>query len=639
MLHQTRRPQAIARTHSRNLARQWLLVSVLGALMAVVSAWAARAQEQDQTTIAHAYSFLGDIKYPADFTHLDYVNPDAPKGGEIVISNQSGSFDSFNPYARKGVSAAMASIAIERLMTGTADEIGTSYCFLCESLEYPEDLSWVIFTLRPEAKFSDGTPVTAQDVAFTHELFMEQGLPSYREGVKRVIAGVEALDAARVKFTFTPDSPVRERIDQAGATPVFSKAWMTANEYRLDETNIEPIMGTGPYALDSFVINERITYRRNPDYWGNDLPINIGRNNFDVIRIEYFADTNAAFEGFKAGAYTFRVENSSKQWATGYDFPALKDGYVVKAELPDGNMASGQAFVFNTRRDKFQDPRVREAIGLMFNFEWSNETLFYGLYERINSFEENSYLAAEGLPTQGELAVMEPIADLLPEGILTEPAVMAPTSGPRQFDRKNAARASELLDAAGWLVGDDGIRRNAAGETLRVEFLERSPAFDRIINPYVENLKRIGIEAVLNRVDNAQYVDRRYAFDFDMITDHLSFGYEPGGNLDQMFGSRDMEQSVFNTTGTADPGVDALIRIVRDAQTKPDLVASVKALDRTLRAMKIWVPQWYKDVHTVAYFDMFEHPDNLPPYDLGYLDFWWFNADKYAALQAAGALN
>ncbi len=637
MLPENSRNVARVRGVAQSLPRlpHWMLMVPLAVLVLLVSAWSARAQ----TTVSHGYSFLGDLKYPADFAHLDYVNPDAPKGGEIVIANQSGSFDSFNPYARKGVAASMATIGIERLMTNTADEIGSSYCLLCESLEYPDDLSWVIFTLRPEARFADGSKVTAEDVVFTHDLFMEQGLPSYREGVSRIISGVEALDPTHVKFTFVPDSPKRERIDQAGATPVFSKAWMTEKAYRLDETNMEPVMGTGPYQLDSFKINERIVYRRNPDYWGANLPINIGRNNFDTIRIEYFADSSAAFEGFKSGAYTFRVENSSKQWATGYDFPALQKGYVVKAELPDGAMASGQGFVFNMRRERFKDPRVREAIGLMFNFEWSNETLFYGLYERINSFEENSYLAAEGTPTPAELAVLEPIADLLPEGVLTEPAVMAPTSGPRQFDRKNAARASELLDAAGWKVGDDGIRRNAAGETLRVEFLERSPAFDRIINPYVENLKRIGVDAVLNRVDNAQYVDRRYAFDYDVITDQLSFGYEPGGNLDQLFGSRDMEKSVFNSAGVADPAVDALIKAVREATTKPDLVASVKALDRTLRAMRFWVPQWYKDVYTVAYFDMFEHPEVLPPYDLGYLDFWWFNQDKYEALKAAGALN
>lgn len=637
MLPEKPRVAAKVETRAQLHPRNWLLLFPLAALLLALTSFMAKAQ--GETTIAHGTSTFGDLKYPADFQHLDYVNPNAPKGGEIIISNERGTFDSFNPYARKGVPAQMATIAIERLMTGTADEIGSSYCFICETLEYPEGREWVIFTLRPDVRFSDGSKVQASDVVYTHELFMEQGLPSYREGVSRIIANVEALDEARVKFTFVEGSPVRERIDQAGANPVFSQAWMLANEYRLDETNQQPIMGTGPYILDSFEINERITYRRRADYWGVNLPMNIGRDNFDSIRIEYFADSSAAFEGFKSGAYTFRIENSSKQWATGYDFPALEAGHVVKAELPNGSQASGQAFVFNMRHERFQDIRVREALGLMFNFEWSNETLFFGLYERIHSFAENSYLAAEGMPTAEELALLEPLAELLPPGVLSEPAVMAPGSGSRQLDRANLRRASDLLDAAGWEVGDDGIRRNAAGQTLKVEFLERSPAFDRVINPYVENLLRLGVEAKLNRVDNAQFVDRRYDFDFDIIIDHLAVGYEPGGNLAQRFGAADMEVSVFNTAGVADPAVDALIEIIRNATTKDELVVAVQALDRVMRAMRFWTPQWYKDVHTVAYFDMFEHPEQLPPYELGYLDFWWFNADKYNALKAAGALN
>ncbi|MCI2399421.1 extracellular solute-binding protein [Aliiroseovarius subalbicans] len=618
-----------------DLASRVLLPFLGLAMLVLLTATLARAEG---TTISHGYSYFGSLKYPADFPHLDYVNPDAPKGGEIAISNERGTFDSFNPYARKGVPGALASIGTERLMTSTADEIGTSYGLIAESLEYPEDQSWVIFTLRPNVRFQDGTPTTAHDVAFTHNLFMEQGLISFREGVSRIIASVEALDDLRVKFTFQPDAPVRERISQAGATPVFSQAWFEKTGARLDESRLETNMGTGPYVLDSFDINERITYRRNPDYWGAELPINIGRNNFDAIRIEYFADGNAAFEGFKAGAYTYRIENSSKQWATQYDFPALTEGHAVKAELPDGAQASGQGFVFNLRREKFQDIRVREALGLMFNFEWSNETLFYDLYARIHSFAENSYLEAKGLPTPEELAILEPLADLLPDGVLDSEPFSYPASGARQLDRKNLRRASALLDEAGWAVGDDGMRRKN-GQLLKVEFLERSPAFDRVINPYVENLRRLGVDAVLNRVDNAQFVDRRYAFDYDIITDHLATGYEPGSNLEQSLGSKEAAVSVFNSPGVADPAVDAIIDVIRNAATKDDLIIGVKTLDRVMRAMKFWVPQWYKDVYTVAYFDMFEYPDPLPPYDLGYLDFWWYNADKHEALKAAGALR
>lgn len=609
-----------------------------GPLLLAALLWASFAMAQE-TTVAHGFSKFGGLKYPADFQQLDYVNVDAPKGGEIAVWTM-GTFDSFNPYSRKGVAAWGATIGVERLMTGTADEIGSSYCLICETLEYPEDHSWVIFRLREGVKFSDGTPVTAEDVVFTHNLFMEQGLPSYREGVSRIIQSVEALDERTVKFTFVPESAKLDRIDQAGSTPVLSKAWFEKTGARLDESSLEPFLATGPYVLDSYDINERIVYRRNPDYWGKDLPINRGRNNFDRIRVEYFADSNAAFEGFKAGAYTFRIENSSKQWATGYDFPALQNGYVVKEELYNGNMAPGQSFVFNLRRPQFQDIRVRQAIEMMFNFEWSNESLFFGLYERINSFVENSYLEPTGLPTPEEMAVLEPIADKLPEGVLDSEPVMGTVSNPGQaFDRKNARKAAALLDEAGWLVGDDGLRRNAAGETLRVEFLSRSPAFDRIINPYVDNLRKIGVDAVLNRVDNAQWVDRRYAFDYDLVIDNLALGYEPGSGLAQMFGSADADVSVFNSPGLKNEAVDALIEVIRNAETKEQLIPAVKALDRVLRALRFWVPQWYKDVHTVAYFDMFEYPENLPPYDLGYLDFWWYNAEKAEALKAAGALR
>jgi len=599
--------------------------------------WAGYAAAQNVTK-AHGISTFGDLKYAQDFARLDYVNPDAPKGGEIALWTQ-GTFDSFNPYGRKGVSAWGASLGVERLMATTADEIGSSYCLICETLEYPEDQSWVIFTLRPEAKFSDGTPVTAEDVVYTHNLFMEQGLISFREGVARIIQSAEVLDPLRVKFTFVPESAKRDRIDQAGATPVMSKAWFEKTGARLDESRLEMALSSGPYVLDRYDINQRIVYRRNPDYWGQDLPINIGRNNFDSIRVEYFADSNAAFEGFKAGAYTFRVENSSKDWATGYNFPALEAGNVVKASLPDGTMASGQGFTFNLRLEKFQDIRVREALSLMFNFEWSNESLFFGLYERVNSFAENSYLEATGVPTPEELAFLEPIADLLPEGVLTEPAYNGPVSGTRQLDRGNLRKAGALLDAAGWPVADDGMRRNEKGETLKIEFMERSPTFDRVINPYVDNLRKLGVDARLNRIDNAQWVDRRYAFDYDIVTASVSTGYEPGSNLEQSLGSASADVSVFNAAGLKSPAADALIEVIRNIETKDELIPAVKALDRVLRAEKFRVPQWYKAEYWVAYFDMFEYPDPLPPFDLGYLDFWWFNADKAEALKAAGVLR
>ena len=608
-------------------------------VMAAGLFWAIDAGAQD-TTVSHGFSFLGELNYPADFERLDYVNPNAPKTGELAQWTQ-GTFDSFNPYSRQGAAAWGASLGAERLMTGVADDISAEYCLLCETLEYPDDHSWVIFKIRDEARFSDGSPLTAGDVAFTHELFMEQGLVSFREGVSRIIADVEAIDGNRVKYTFTEDSPKRDRISQAGASVVFSKAWFEETGTRLDEPTLDIFLTSGPYVLESYDINRQIIFKLNPDYWGKDLAINIGRDNFASLRVEYFADSNAAFEGFKSGAYTYRVENSSKQWATGYDFPALNNGYIVKAELPDGTMASGQSFVFNLRREKFQDIRVREAIALMFNFEWSNEALFYGLYARINSFADNSYLAAEGLPSADELAHLQPLVDqgMLDASILSGPPVNGPTSGDRQLDRNNLRRASALLDEAGWIVGDDGMRRNAAGETLKVEFMERSPSFDRVINPYVDNLRKLGVDAALNRIDNAQWVDRRYAFDYDIVNASIATGYEPGSGLEQSMGSKEADVSVFNPMGLKNDAVDVLIETIRNIESTEELIPAVKALDRVLRAERFWVPQWFKDVHTVAYFDMFEYPDPLPPFALGTMDFWWFNEEKAAALKAAGALR
>ncbi|MGB0251213.1 MAG: extracellular solute-binding protein [Paracoccaceae bacterium] len=615
--------------------RNFVVGSAIG-LAVIFGAMSLRADEA--ITKTHGFNFFGELKYPADYKHLDYVNPDAPKGGEISIWTM-GTFDSFNPYSRKGRAGALASAPFESLLEGTSDEVGTSYGLLAETLEYPEDQSWVIFNMRPEARFSDGTPVTADDVAFTYELFLNEGLASYRAILGQIVTGVEILGPHRIKYSFADDASRRDAIPIVGGLPVKSKAWFEKTGAKLDESRMEPAIGSGPYVLDSYDINKRITYKRNPDYWGNDLPFNKGRGNFDTIRVEYFADSNAAFEGFKSGAYTFRQENSSKSWATAYDFPALDEGHVIKTLLPDGGMATGQSYVMNLRRDKFDDIRVRQAVGLLFNFEWSNESLFYGQYARINSFWENSELAAAGMPSDAELALLEPIADLLPAGVIDGEAVMAPVSGNRTLDRKNLRKASALLDEAGWTVGDDGLRRNAAGETLTIEIIEDSPTFDRVHLPFIDNLKAAGIDAIYSRIDPAQMTDRSRNYDFDMMVDQFPMSLEPSSGLKQYFGSETADQSVFNSMGLKSEAVDTLIEHVMNAQNKAELATSVKALDRTLRAYYFWVPQWFNDAYRVAYWDMYEHPETLPPFALGNLDFWWHNAEKAADLKAKGVLR
>ena len=596
------------------------------------------AAEGGEVIESHAVSTFGDVTYGPDFEHLDYVNPDAPKGGEFSTWGQ-GTFDSFNPYSSKGRAGLLSSIAYETMLTSTADTIGESYCLLCETVRYPEDKAWVEFDIRPEARFSDGSPVTAQDAVFSYEILREQALPSVRAVLGQQVASAEAVDDNTVRMIFTTDAPMRDRIETAGGLPIFSQAWFEETGARLDESRLEPGIGSGPFLLDSYDINQRIVYRRNPDYWGEDLPINVGRNNYDAIRIEYFSDSLAAFEGFKAGAYTFRQENSSKEWATSYDFPAVQDGTIVKEALPDGTIATSQSYVMNLRRPQFDDPRVREALGLLFNFEWSNETLFYGSYKRMTSFWENTELAARGVPTPEEVAILQPLVDegLLPESILTDEAVAPPESSPeRSLDRGNLRRASGLLEEAGWVVGDDGLRRKD-GQTLRVDILEDSPTFDRVNNPYLENLRRAGVDARYDRVDPAQYTDRTRGHDFGIITDQFPMSYEPSSALVNYFGS-EAADDVFNSMGLTSPAVDRLVKVVRAANSQEELTPAVRALDRVLRAERFWVPQWFNDEYWVAYYDMYRYPEPLPPYSLGQIDFWWIDPEAAEALRASGAL-
>ena len=624
----------------RNDAPQKALIAT-GALVLALMGWAVAARAETVIT-AHGISTFGDLKYPADFKPLDSVNPDAPKGGEISEWTQGG-FDSMNPFSVKGRAGALSSAMLESVMVGTYDEIGASYCLLCETIEYPEDRSWVIFNLRADAKFSDGTPVTGDDLVFAYETFLNKGLSDFRTIFAQEVESVELLAPLKVKFTFKPGIPHRDLPAKVGGLNVFSKTHYLANKLDMEESFMTPYLGSGPYMVDKIDVGQTLVYRRNPDYWGKDLPIMKGTGNFDTIRIEYFADTNAAFEAFKSGTYTFRNENSSKSWATQYDFPAVASGAVKKDLIDSGAKANGQAFLFNLRRETFKDPKVREAISLMFNFEWSNTTLFYGIYARINSIWENSWLAAEGPASPEEVAILQPLVDegLLPASILTDTPVMGATSGERQLDRGNLRKASALLDEAGWAVGADGMRRNAKGEALKVEFLNDNPSFDRVVNPFVENLRALGIDAKLTSVDDAQFTERTRppAYDFDIITGNARSDYLSGSELKQFYGSATADDSAFNIMGLKSPAVDKLIEVIMATKTKDELTIATKALDRVLRAERFWIPQWYKNQHTVAYFDMFEHPQNMPPYALGEMDIWWYNAEKAAALKASGALK
>ena len=585
---------------------------------------------------SHGISTFGELKYNSDFQHLDYVNPNAPKGGEVSIW-AFGSFDSMHPYTTKGRSGSLSSIFFESLLTGTSDEIGSAYGLVANSMEYPKDRSWVIFNMRPEAKFSDNTPLTAEDVMFSYKLLQEKGLPSFRAVIEKEIDTVEILGKHKIKFTFKKGIPTRDLPASAGSLPIFSKNYYEKSGADFEASTLTPGIGSGPYILDNLDVGQTINYKRNPEYWGENLPINIGRNNFDKIRVEYFADYNSAFEGFKGGSYTFRTEYMSKLWATGYDFPAIDKKWVTKKLLPSGDMAPGQSFIINLRKDKFKDIRVRKAIGLMFNFEWSNKTLFYDLYARINSFWENSDMAATGKPSKDELIILNSLKTTLPPGIIDSDVAEVSVSSTKQLDRKNLRMASKLLDDAGWEVGDDGLRKNKNGATLDIEILNDSQAFTRIIEPFIENLKSLGVNAVHTKIDNAQMTERERSFDFDIVTGNFPMSFTPGSGLKQYFGSETADVSIFNKAGIKSDVIDELIEVVMAAKTRDELKVAVKTLDRVLRSYYFWIPQWFKDVHTVAYYDYYEHPENLPPYDMGLLDFWWINNEKYNELKNEGA--
>ncbi|WP_394199013.1 extracellular solute-binding protein [Litoreibacter albidus] len=630
-----RHSQALARRHPAQSRRmKWMGAGLLLVAATLTSVTVARAE----TIIkAHGFSDFGELKYPEGFAHLDYVNPDAPKGGEVSVS-ASGTFDSMNPFSRKGRAGALSGNAFEQLMVTVDDDPYGSYCLLCESLEYPESQEWVIFNLRPEAKFSDGTPLTAHDVVFTVNSALTDGLPSFAKAVSKFYKSYEALDDHRIKFTFNDGLPRKGLILQAGASFVFSKAWFEANNANIKDARLEPAVGSGPYVAKVIDPPRRLIYERNPDYWGADLPINKGRWNFDSIRIEYFADDTAAMEAFKSGVYNFRRESSSLKWATAYDFPGVKDGTIVKAELPNGSLPPAYGMVFNLRRDKFDDPRVREALQLMYNFTWTNETLQFGLFAQRDSFWQNTDLAAHGVAEGLELEYLKSVEHLLEDkSVLTEPVVMAHKSSGRQLDRKNMRKANALLAEAGWEADANGVL-SKDGKPLEIEFLSGSVAYDRLIQPYIENLKRVGIQAKYTRVDPAQYTNRERGFDWDMIYDGYANYIQEDNGISQRFGSEDAEYSLFNPSGYSSPAVDALIKVMLDAKTLEEMQAAVRAADRILRAARIMIPAWYNDTFWVAYYDMFEHPEKLPPLALGHLDFWWYNADKAAALKAKGAL-
>jgi microcin C transport system substrate-binding protein len=579
----------------------------------------------------HGLSIFGDLKYPADVQHFDYVNPNAPKGGRVaqVGSGSVTTYDSFNAYILKGDAAQGTELLFDTLMARAQDEPDAVYGLIAESADVADDRMSVTFKLRPEAKFADGTPVTAEDVVFSFNSLKEKGHPRVSMPL-RDVTKAEAVGPLTVRYTFQGTLVRDLPITIAATLPVLSKTYYTTRDF--EKTTLDRPLGSGPYKIGDFKPGTYVTYLRREDYWGKDLPVNRGLYNFDEVRYDYFRDRSLELESLLSGTIDFREEFTSKDWATGYEGkPMVRDGRVLRLTIPDERPSGAQGFFINTRREKFKDPRVRQALGLMFDFEWSNRNLFFGLYTRTASFFENSDMKASGPPSPEELALLEPFRDKLPAAVFGEP-VSPPVTDGSGNNREMLRAALKLLAEAGWSQTPDGIK-NAKGEKLEVEFLTEEPTWDRIIGPFVKNLNNVGIPASIRRVDSSQYEQRMKDFDFDFTTQRYSMRLTPGIELKSFWGSEAAKSNgSFNLAGIDDPVVDALIERVVTARSRGELVTATRAVDRVLRAGYYWVPQWYKGQHNLAFWNKYSWPETKPKYERGALETWWYDAEKGAKL-------
>ncbi len=603
------------------------MTALWGALLASAMLVGAAAHAEPR----HGISTFGDLKYPAEFKHFDYVNPNAPKGGRLstVGTGALTTFDSFNGFILKGDAAQGLSATFDTLMERAADEPDSMYGLVAKTADIAADGKSITFALRAEAKFSDGSQLTADDVVFTFDTLKAKGHPQYRLLLRDVIKA-EAIDLATVRYTFQGEQ-TRDLPLLVAGLPVLSKAFYATRNF--EETSLEPVLGSGPYKVSDFTQGRYVTYKRRDDYWAKDLPINRGRYNFDEVRYEYYKDRTAGLEGFKAGVYDLREEFTARDWVTAYDFPAAKEGRVLRVTLPDDNPSGTQGFFINTRRAKFADVRVRQALDLLFDYEWLNNNIFSNLYKRTHSYFENSAMKAVGPPSAAELALLEPFRAQLPPSVFGEP-YLPPVSDASGKDRKLLRDADALLTAAGWVV-KDGRRFNAKGEALDLEFLIIDPSTERILGPYVENLKRVGINATLRRIDPAQYERRAKEFDYDVIGTRFVMRLTPGVELKGYFGSETADVSgSLNRSGIKDPVVDAMIVHITQAKTRTQANIAARALDRVLRANTYWVSNWFKASHNIAYWDKFDRPAVKPRFDRGIIDTWWFDPAKAAKLKS-----
>jgi microcin C transport system substrate-binding protein len=572
---------------------------------------------------AHAFSLYDTPKYPAGFTHFAYVNPDAPKGGELYLANpdRRTSFDKFNPFSLKGVAAAgIANLMFETLATGSSDEVATMYGLLADDMTLAPDRMSMTFHLDPKARFNNGDPVTAADVKYSFDTLVAKGAPQF----KSIFADVKqcvVLDGQTVRFDFKALN--RELPLIVGGVPVFSRKWAANTPF--DRIELEPPIATGPYLIDRYDVGRSISYRRNPNYWGKDVPSRKGMFNFDRIVYRFYKDDVARLEAFKAGEFDVNVEYSSKNWARSYVGPKFRDGTIIKRDFVHSNVAGMQGFMMNLRRPQFQDVRVRQALGLALDFEWMNRQLFYGQYRRIYSFFNNSELAATGLPSADELKLLEPMRDKLDPAVFG-PAPVPPSTNPPSSLRKNLLKAKALFAQAGWEYRDGALRNNK-GEPFSFEILDDQSALSRVISVYVRNLVKLGVQVNQRTADYALVQKRMEEFDFDMTSERLPDTTSPGNEMFDMFGSKAADiKGSNNVWGLKDPAVDKLVQALVAAETRKELVAAARALDRVLLNKYIVVPHWYSSTHRIAYWNRFGMPQILPLYytaDSYVISNWW----------------
>lgn len=565
---------------------------------------------------SHGIAMHGDLKYPADFSHFDYVNPDAPKGGSLKEAS-IGTFDSLNPFIVKGTVADGTGLLYDSLMTRALDEPFSQYGLLAERLRVADDRSWIEFDLHPQARFSDGRPVTAEDVVFTFALLREKGSPffkSYYAGIEQV----DALGSTTVRFEFG-DSTNRELPLIVGEVPILPRHFWAERDF--ETPTLEHPLGSGPYLIERIDAGRTIVYRRNSDYWGRELPVNRGRYNFDQRQYDYYRDSTVALEAFKAGQYDFRSEHAAKAWATGYTGAPFADGRIIKEEIQHQNPRGMQGFIMNTRRDRFSSPEVRQALTQAFDFEWTNNNLFYGAYTRSHSYFSNSEMAADALPSAAELEILEPIRDQVPAEVFTQ-VYKAPTTDGSGRNRTQLREALLLLKQAGWQL-EAGKLVDSQGRPFEFEILLVQKEFERVVSPFIRNLERLGISANIRIVDVSQYINRLRQFDFDMVVYGFGQSSSPGNEQRDYWhsSSADMPGSR-NLIGIRNPAIDYLVEQLIAAPDREQLVLRSRALDRVLQWNHYVIPHYHISAYRIAYWNKFAHPEISPTYDLG-LDTWW----------------